>query len=76
MKTQTGIVTSAKALKTVTVKVTKLWLHPVYKKRVKRSKKFLAHDEIGVQLGDTVIIGETRPLSKRKHFKVVQVVKK
>lgn len=76
MKTQTGIVTSAKALKTVTVKVTRLWLHPVYKKRVKRSKKFLAHDEIGVKLGDNVIIGETRPLSKRKHFKVVQVIKK
>ncbi len=76
MKTLIGVVASAKANKTVSVKVSKHWTHPVYKKRVKRSKSFLAHDDIGVHQGDTVTIGETRPMSKLKHFKVINVLNK
>lgn len=76
MKTLTGIVTSAKTPKTVTVEVSKLWQHPVYGKRVKRSKNFLAHNEVGAKEGDSVVIGETRPLSKLKHFKVTEILKK
>lgn len=76
MKTLTGIITSNKAAKTVAVKVSKLWTHPVYKKRVKRSKSFLAHDEQGSKVGDKVMLGETRPISKLKHFKVLEIINK
>lgn len=76
MKTLTGIVATNKATKTVSVKVTNLWRHPVYNKRVKRTKSYLAHDELGAQVGDTVRLVETRPISKLKHFKVSQIVKK
>lgn len=74
MKKFTGTVISKKMTKTVTVLVERLWRHPVYKKRVKRSKKYLVHDEIGVKVGDKVVIQETRPISKRKRFKAVEVL--
>lgn len=62
---------------TVTVTVTRLVMHPKYQKRYPLRKKFLA-DTAGLSLeeGDTVLIGETRPLSKRKHFKVLEVLAK
>ncbi|OGJ21767.1 MAG: 30S ribosomal protein S17 [Candidatus Pacebacteria bacterium RIFCSPHIGHO2_01_FULL_46_10] len=72
MKIFTGVVTSAKMLKTVTVKVERLFPHPKYGKRIKVTKKFLCHDEVGVKEGDVVTIQETRPLSARKRFKVVK----
>ncbi|MCK4240529.1 MAG: 30S ribosomal protein S17, partial [Candidatus Atribacteria bacterium] len=51
--------------------------HPLYKKRIKKSSKFMAHDEKNVcNLGDKVKIAETRPLSKRKRWRVVEVIEK
>jgi small subunit ribosomal protein S17 len=56
MKSLIGEVISTKMQKTATVKVERHWRHPVYKKIVKKSKKYLAHDELGVSLGDKVRI--------------------
>ncbi|HLD08195.1 MAG TPA: 30S ribosomal protein S17 [Candidatus Peribacterales bacterium] len=75
MRTKKGTVTSAKMQNTVTVEVTRYITHPIYKKRYPVSKKFLADTSgILVREGDTVEIGECRPLSKRKHFKVLNVL--
>lgn len=74
MKIFKGIVVSAKTAKTVAVKVETLMPHPLYKKLIRTTQKFLAHDEIGVKEGDTVEIKETRPLSARKHFMVVKKI--
>ena len=75
MKTKKGVITSAKMLNTVTVTVTRYVVHPKYRKRYPVSKKFMA-DTAGqtVKEGDTVLIGETKPISKRKKFKVVEVI--
>ena len=75
MRTKKGIVTSAKTEKTVTVAVTRLVMHPKYRKRYPMTKKFLADtNNIEVREGDEVLIGETRPVSKRKYFKVLEVL--
>lgn len=74
MKKFTGTVIRKKMPKTAIVLVKRLMSHPVYKKRMKRSKKYLVHDEIGVKTGDLVVIQQTRPLSKRKRFKIVEVL--
>lgn len=71
MKTLTGTVISTKMEKTVVVTVERRWRHPLYKKIVKRSKKYLAHDEFGVKDGEKVTIQETRPISKLKCWKVM-----
>lgn len=77
MTTIQGTVTSAKMQNTVTVTVHRNMLHPLYKKRFRVSKKFLADtDGKDVKVGDEVIITECRPLSKRKHFLVSEIVKK
>ncbi|HHH14255.1 MAG TPA: 30S ribosomal protein S17 [candidate division WWE3 bacterium] len=77
MKKLKGVVVSDKMEKTVSVRVTRLKKHPKYPKYVKRTKKFLADtNNIDVKVGDEVVIAETRPLSKRKSFKVVEVIKK
>lgn len=75
MRTKKGVVASAKMTGTVSVNVDSSVFHPVYKKRFRRSKKFLA-DTNGHDLaeGDTVVITECRPLSKNKCFKVTEVV--
>lgn len=72
-----GLITSAKMTNTVTVTIHRSVLHPLYKKRFPVSKKFLA-DTNGMDLhvGDEVVITECRPLSKRKHFKVTEILKK
>ncbi len=77
MKTLTGTITGAKMTNTVTVTVHRSIVHPLYKKRFRVSKKFLA-DTNGqtVGMGDEVVITECRPLSKRKHFKVTEITKK
>lgn len=69
-----GIVASDKMTKTVTVRVDRLVKHPVYRKYVKRRKKFMAHDELGAKTGDKVRIQETRPLSARKRWRVVEIL--
>jgi len=76
MKALIGTVISTKMQKTVVVKVDTFWEHPLYKKKVKKSKKYLAHDELGVKEGTKVKIAETRPMSKRKRWRVVEVVRK
>ena len=72
-----GKVVSDKADKTITVLVETYKTDPLYGKRVKYSKKYAAHDEKSeAKVGDTVRIVETRPLSKTKHFRLVEVVEK
>ena len=75
MKQFKGTVISTKMQKTASVLVERLWRHPLYKKTIKRSKKYLCHDEIGVKKGDKVVIQEGRPMSKRKRFKIMKVIK-
>src|SRR5437764_6916031 len=71
-----GIVSSDKMTKTVVVRVDRLVKHPVYRKYVKKRKKFMAHDETGAKIGDKVRIVETRPLSARKRWRVVEIIQK
>jgi small subunit ribosomal protein S17 len=72
-KVYSGTVVSNKMDKTVVVAVTRLFQHPVYKKTVKRVTKFKAHDEQNkCQIGDTVKIIETKPLSKEKRWLVIE----
>ncbi|OGV89206.1 30S ribosomal protein S17 [Microgenomates group bacterium RBG_19FT_COMBO_39_10] len=71
-----GEVIRTKMNKTATIEVVRLKIHPIYKKRMKVKKKFHAHDELGVKVGDQVIITETKPISKTKKWKVLKVVKK
>lgn len=72
-----GVVVSNAADKTVSVRVERRVLHPLYKKFVKRSKKFSAHDEANTyQVGDVVRIEECAPISKSKHFRVLEVIGK
>lgn len=67
-----GVVTSDKMDKTVTVQVERRFKHPLYKKFIRRSKKYAAHDESNaVKVGDVVKIQECRPMSKRKKWEVV-----
>ena len=74
-KVYTGIVVSDKMDKTITVVVDTYKKHPLYGKRVKQSKKFHAHDEEGIaKIGDKVTIVESRPLSKTKKFRLVEVI--
>lgn len=71
MKVMQGIVTSAKTAQTATVTVVRQWQHPVYKKYVKRTKKYACHiDAVEVKVGDVVTITECRPISKTKNFKI------
>ena len=71
-----GIVQSDKMTKTVTVRVDRQVKHPIYRKYIKRRKKFMAHDELGAAIGDKVRIIETRPLSARKRWRVIEIVQK
>jgi small subunit ribosomal protein S17 len=67
-----GVVVSDKMDKTVVVKVERRLMHPLYKKFIRRSKKYAAHDEAnGAKVGDVVQIRECRPISKRKRWEVV-----
>lgn len=76
-KTRIGIVTSDKMDKTITVSVERKVKHPLYGKFVKKTKKFHAHDEENqCGLGDTVKIMETRPLSKSKRWRLVEIIEK
>ena len=76
-KTRIGVVTSNRMEKTVTVSVERRVKHPIYGKFVKKTTKFHAHDEKNeCTVGDTVRIMETRPLSKTKRWRLVEVVEK
>ena len=72
-----GKVVSDRMQKTVRVQVERRFLHPIYKKTVRRSKDYMVHDEKGEgKMGDVVEILETRPISKRKRWRLVRVIEK
>ena len=74
---RSGIVVSNKADKTVVVKVERKFQHPLYQRTVKQSNKFMAHDETNAcHIGDVVKIVESRPLSKRKRWMVLEIIQK
>jgi len=75
-KEKTGIVISDKMNKTITVRVERTAKHPIYKRIVKQRSKFMVHDEGEIaKMGDRVRIQETRPLSKNKRWRLVEVLK-
>ena len=76
MKPLKGVVVKVKTEKTAVVLVERFKVHPVYKKRLRVKKKFLVHDETGVKQGDWVRIQECRPVSKRKRWRVVEIIGK
>jgi small subunit ribosomal protein S17 len=71
---QVGVVVKAQMQKSVVVAVERLVRHPVYRKTIRRTSTFMAHDEKGARRGDTVRIVETRPLSKHKRWRVEEIV--
>lgn len=76
-KERTGVVVSDKMNKTISVRVDWVTHHPVYKKIMRRASKFKAHDENNsAKIGDTVRIQETRPTSKTKRWRLVEIIKK
>jgi small subunit ribosomal protein S17 len=76
-KTRVGMVVSDKMMKTVVVSIERRVQHPVYGKMVRRTKKLKAHDEENAaKTGDTVRIMETRPLSKDKRWRVVEIIER
>jgi small subunit ribosomal protein S17 len=72
----TGVVTSNKMTKTVVVEIGRTFRHPLYRKVVHLSKRVMAHDEVGCQIGDKVQIVESRPISKNTRWVVEKIVKK
>lgn len=74
MKTIQGTITALPTAQTAKVLVVRQWQHPLYKKRVTRSKHYACHYEVGQQVtvGDTVVIRESRPISKTKRFVIVE----
>ena len=76
-KTRVGTVVSDKMQKTVVVEVERTGRHPLYGKVIRHSRRFKAHDEAGeAKMGDTVLIAETRPLSKEKRWRVARVLER
>ena len=76
-KQRIGIVTSASMDKSITVSIQRKLRHPIYGKFVKKSKKLMAHDEKNeCNVGDTVKITESRPLSKRKRWRLVEIIER
>ena len=76
-KTRIGVVTSDKMDKSIVVSVVRRLRHPMYGKFVKKTKKFMAHDESNdCNIGDTVKIMESRPLSARKRWRVVEIIER
>jgi len=77
VKEKVGIVVSNKMQKTIVVKVVNRYPHPIYSKTVVKTKKYLAHDELGeCNIGDQVLVQETRPLSRRKRWKLAKILSK
>ena len=77
VKEEIGIVVSNKMQKTIVVKVENRYSHPIYSKIVIQSKKYLAHDALEeCNIGDQVLVEECRPLSKKKRWKLIQIISK
>jgi small subunit ribosomal protein S17 len=73
---KTGVAISKAGEQTIIIRVDAYIAHPLYKKRVRKTKRFAAHDvDNKVNVGDTVLIGETRPLSKTKRWEVLEIIK-
>lgn len=76
-KQRVGVVTSNKMDKSVTISVERRLKHPIYGKFVKKTNKFVAHDENNdCNIGDTIRVMETRPLSKRKRWRLVEIIER
>lgn len=76
-RTVVGVVVSTKMMKTISVEVDRLTMHPKFKKFVKRSSRFYAHDEkTEAALGDVVEVMECRPISKQKKFRLVRIIRR
>ena len=76
-KSRIGVVTSNKMNKTITVSIERKVMHPLYGKYLKKTKKLMAHDEKQeATIGDTVRIMETRPISKSKRWRLVEIIEK
>lgn len=76
-KQRIGVVTSNKMDKTVVISVERRLQHPIYGKFVKRTRKFMAHDQNNdCKIGDTIRIMETRPLSKNKRWRLVEIIER
>lgn len=73
-KVRMGVVVSDKMERTVTVRLSRRFAHPLYGKQITRTKRVRAHDELGAKEGDTVRLMETRPLSKTKRWRVIEIV--
>ena len=77
VKQQIGIVISNKMQKTIVVKIENRYSHPMYSKILVKTKKYLAHNELeNCKIGDQVLIQECRPLSKRKSWKLIEILSK
>ena len=76
-KERIGVVVSNKMQKSIVVEIERREKHPIYGKFIKKTSRFMAHDEKEESnIGDTVRIMETRPLSKRKHWRLVEIIEK
>nr|WAJ57524.1 ribosomal protein S17 [Actinocyclus sp. (in: diatoms)] len=77
VKEKIGIVISNKMQKTIVVKVENRYSHPIYLKTIKKTKKYLAHDENNIcNIGDQVLLQESRPLSKKKRWTIIKILSK
>lgn len=72
----TGVVTSDKMEKTVIVEISRTYRHRLYKKVVSSRRRIMAHDELGCQLGDTVRVVESKPISRRKRWVVEEIIRR
>lgn len=75
MKKLNGKVISTKMTISAVVVVSRSWRHPLYKKTVTRSKKYLVHNDLKAKEGDSVIIQESKPISKNKRWKIIEILK-
>ena len=77
VKERIGTVISNKMEKTIVVKIENRYPHPIYSKTITKTKKYLVHDEMNeCNIGDQVLVQECRPLSKRKRWKLVEILSK
>ena len=74
MKIFSGVVVSKNMEKTATVEVVRVVVYPVYKKRIKRTKKYHVHDEMGTEVGEKVHFVASKPYSKTKKWKIIEIV--
>ncbi|PIY66411.1 30S ribosomal protein S17 [Candidatus Shapirobacteria bacterium CG_4_10_14_0_8_um_filter_39_15] len=72
MRTNTGIVVFAKMNKTAAVEIKIMTIHPLYKKRIWKKRKYLVHNDLGAKVGDKVTFVECKPISKRVHWTIVE----